>query len=145
MFQGITAFLTAKFRTILDSKLPASPPADGNIADRIAVDPTPTGKDERDSTFSTEDDRRKRQENDSFEQDTRERKRYAENAYGITQTWVGFLIVVTIAQMALKKTGLVLGREEFIAFVTTTTASVFGFWALVGRYLFPNKGDKSDK
>lgn len=65
-----------------------------------------------------------------------ERKRYADNAYGITQAWIGFLIVITIAQMALKPYGLVLETSAFITVFTTTTASIFGFWLLVGNYLF---------
>lgn len=80
--------------------------------------------------------RRERLKNDSDEQDMGERKRYATHAYSITQAWVGFLIVVTIAQMALKPWEMNLETAEYIAFVTTTTASVFGFWLLVGNYLF---------
>ena len=73
-----------------------------------------------------------------------ERKRYADNAYGITQAWIGFLIVVTIAQFSLKPIGLGLSEAAFITVFTTTTASIFGFWVLVGRYLFqPRNGTKS--
>ena len=35
-----------------------------------------------------------------------ERIRYASHAYGITQAWIGFLMVLTIAQMTLKPYGL---------------------------------------
>lgn len=74
--------------------------------------------------------------NDSDEQDMGERIRYASHAYGITQAWIGFLMVLTIAQMVLQplKTGL--SDTAFITVFTTTTASVFGFWLLVGQYLF---------
>lgn len=79
--------------------------------------------------------------NDSDQQDVFERKRYASHAYSITQAWVGFIIVITIAQMTLKPFGMTLETSEYIAFVTTTTASVFGFWLLVGNYLF-SRGNK---
>lgn len=81
-------------------------------------------------------------QNDSDQQDVFERKRYASHAYSITQAWIGFLIVVTIAQMALAPFGMSLKTAEYVAFVTTTTASVFGFWLLVGNYLFSRRGEK---
>jgi hypothetical protein len=111
--------------------------------EEIEIDRTPTPMEELE-TFDPERARAMRLRNDSDEQDMGERRRYAGNAYGITQTWVGFLIVLTFAQLCLKPLGLGLGREEFIAVFTTTTASVFGFWLLVGRYLFPDKSKKGD-
>ncbi|SMF68100.1 hypothetical protein [Allosphingosinicella indica] len=65
--------------------------------------------------------------------------RYADHAYGITQAWVGFLIVLTIAQFSLKPLGLGLSDGAFVAVFTTTTAAVFGFWLLVGKYLFRSR------
>lgn len=69
------------------------------------------------------------------------RKQYAEHAYRITEAWVGFLILISIGQFVCKPIGLGLGTTEFVTVVTTTTASVFGFWLLVGRYLFRRTGD----
>lgn len=68
------------------------------------------------------------------------REKFAEHAYGITQTWVGFLIVITLAQFLLKPIGFGLDYKEFIAVFTTTTAAVFGFGLLVGKFLFPTNG-----
>lgn len=65
-----------------------------------------------------------------------ERIRYASNAYGITQSWIGFLMVLTLAQFSLAPIKLGLSEAAFITVFTTTTASVFGFWLLVGQYLF---------
>lgn len=113
----------------------------GGNEETIEVDRTPTPEEEF-GTFDPEAARARKLRNDSDQQDMEERQRYAEHAYGITQAWVGFLIVLTFAQLSLKPLGLGLGREEFIAVFTTTTASVFGFWFLVGRYLFPEKGKK---
>lgn len=113
----------------------------GGGEDTIEIDRTPTPEEERD-VFDPEHARARKLRNDSDQQDMEERHRYAGYAYGITQAWVGFLIVLTFAQLSLKPLGLGLGREEFIGVFTTTTASVFGFWLLVGRYLFPDKGKK---
>jgi hypothetical protein len=84
--------------------------------------------------------RREKLLNDSDEQDMGERIRYANYAYGITQAWIGFLIVLTIMQFSLRPLGLGLSEAAFITVFTTTTASVFGFWLLVGNYLFKPKG-----
>lgn len=77
--------------------------------------------------------------NASDEQDMSERIRYADHAYGITQAWIGFLIVITIMQFCLKPMEMGLSHAAFITVFTTTTASIFGFWHLVGRYLFNYK------
>jgi hypothetical protein len=131
---------------------PASEPPAGPDADAAAPDPPqklieivsdPSAIDEADEIFSTEDERAKRLRNDSDEQDIAQRLRYAENAYKLTEAWVGFLILLTIGQWCGKILGYGLSAPEFITVFTTTTAAVFGFWALVGRYLFPDgKGRK---
>lgn len=54
----------------------------------------------------------------------------------MTRVWVLFLVVITLLQWISRLFGIGLQPEEFIAVVTTTTGSVFGFWWLVGRYLF---------
>lgn len=111
------------------------PPGDDGT---LELDRTPTSGEEQ-AFFQTEDERRKKIANDSDEQDMGERKRYADNAYGITQAWIGFLIVITIAQFSLKPIGMGLSEAAFITVFTTTTASIFGFWLLVGNYLFRSK------
>ena len=63
----------------------------------------------------------------------------------MAQLWVIFLISVTFVQLFLRIFERGLHDGEFIAVVTTTTASVFGFWWLVGRYLFPAAPEKEDK
>lgn len=111
-----------------------------NLNEEISVDRDPTF-DEEMGTFDPEEQRRKELENQSFQQDMGERIRYANNAYGITQAWIGFLIVITIMQFSLAPIKMGLSDPAFIAVFTTTTASIFGFWMLVGRYLFnPGNG-----
>lgn len=77
---------------------------------------------------------------ESKELAARHRERFAEIAYGIMQAWVGFLIVVVLAQISLRPLGLGLETGEFIAVVTSTTTAVFGFGFLVGNFLFPKGG-----
>lgn len=100
----------------------------------VEIDSTPSAREEAD--FFAHEAKAKALANESDEQDMRERIRYADNAYGITQAWIGFLIVVTFAQICLKPLGLGLSDTTFVTVFTTTTASIFGFWLLVGQYLF---------
>jgi hypothetical protein len=100
----------------------------------ISRDPSPL-----DEQHALEDHRGKKLRNDSEQQDMGERIRYASNAYGITQAWIVFLMVMTVAQLCLKPIGLGLTDAAFITVFTTTTASIFGFWLLVGNYLFRSR------
>ena len=101
----------------------------------VEVDRTPTREEEAD-VFRNQRERAAKLANDSDHQGMGERKRYADNAYGITQAWIGFLMVLTTAQFSLKPINMGLSDTAFITVFTTTTASVFGFWLLVGQYLF---------
>jgi hypothetical protein len=65
---------------------------------------------------------------------------YAKAALGILQAWVGFLMVVILAQMTFRMTGGGLHDGEFITTITTTTASIIAFTFIVARYLFPEGG-----
>ena len=110
----------------------------------IELDDTPTG-DEELLAMSNPDGYRKQLENHSYKQDIKERKAFADRAYGITQTWIGFLIVITISQFILGKSkDFGLTELEFNVVFTTTTASVFGFWLLVGKYLFRYKPETTE-
>ena len=108
--------------------------------ERVQIDRDPTPREES-LVFLNEEERKQRIKNDSDEQDMDHRARFAEHAYRLTEAWVGFLILISIGQFAAKPIGLGLGTTEFVTVVTTTTASVFGFWLLVGRYLFHRRDD----
>jgi hypothetical protein len=102
------------------------------------LSPNPTGEDERQNIFESEQEKLRRLSNLSFEQDINERKRYARRSYKITKYWVWFLMAMSVAQLLTRSIwGRGLQTPEFITVITTTTGSVFGFWWLVGRYLFP--------
>ena len=69
-----------------------------------------------------------------------QREVYAKAALGILQAWVGFLMVVIMAQITLRTLGTGLHDQEFIATITSTTASIIAFTFIVARYLFPEGG-----
>lgn len=75
-------------------------------------------------------------------QDMDERKLYADRAFAITLVWVFFLVGITVAQFFKGVFGL--SDAQFVTVVTTTTASVFGFMFLVGRYLHRQNGENDD-
>lgn len=68
------------------------------------------------------------------------REKFANHAYFITKIWIGFLMILTALQFFLKAYGFGLDYKEFIAVFSTTTAAVFGFGLLVGKFLFPVNG-----
>lgn len=112
-------------------------------AGKLFLDETPTGSEEEANLFQApvEDPsdlnpviKRERL------QDMSERIFYADRAFLVTLIWVSFLVVMTFSQMLLSIYDHGLSDIQFVTVVTTTTASVFGFWLLVGNYLHRNKG-----
>jgi hypothetical protein len=115
---------------------PASPPP--YSAGEETLSSNPTGEAELQNIFQSEQEKQRALANQSLAQDINERKRYARRSYKITKIWVWFLIGISMLQFVAKVwLGRGLETAEFIAVITSTTASVFGFWLLVGRYLFP--------
>ena len=108
--------------------------------DLIRIDPDPTPQEEADQDFEDPERTRRRLANRQLAQDIEERQRFSRYAYRITIGWIAFLFLLTAAELTAGFFGGGLASEEFIALVTTTTASVFGFWWLVGKYLF-DRGD----
>tara|TARA_B100000446_G_scaffold160992_1_gene160198 strand:+ start:57 stop:467 length:411 start_codon:yes stop_codon:yes gene_type:complete len=109
----------------------------GKDKKELLIDRHPTGAKEALEEFSSPEEEAKNLENRLRKQDLEQRKEYAERAYGLTQTWVGFIIVITVSQMTFSAMGIGhLESSEFIAVITTTTVTILGFWALVGRGLF---------
>lgn len=115
---------------------------DDETGELISLDRTPTGQEEEEYLFDdpVDDPTDLNSLLDSAEriQDMGERKKYANRAFAITVLWVGFLIVLPLLQMIFSIFGTGLTDAQFVTVITTTTAAVFGFWLLVGRYLFPS-------
>lgn len=114
----------------------------------IILDDTPTGAEEEENLFGEPiDDPRDLNTIISAQsrlQDMDERKIFADRSFLLALIWVIFLVIMPFFQMLVSKWGYGLSDNQFIAVVTTTTASVFGFWYLVGRYLFPNNNAKPE-
>ncbi|MGN6208119.1 hypothetical protein [Asticcacaulis sp.] len=106
----------------------------------VDLDETPTPEEESEE-FKTPDElkieeiRASRLKNSQFQDDMKARRKFANRAFGITIFWLIALVVFVSLQFT-KFFGFSLTEAEFITVVTTTTASVFGFWMLVGSYLF---------
>ena len=114
--------------------------------DLVYLDPTPTGEEEDELLFGEPISSPKdlnAQMLAERQQDMSERIHFADRAFLITLVWVFFLVALTFIQMIMSIWDKGLTNPQFVTVVTTTTASVFGFWTLVGRYLFPNKKDDS--
>lgn len=105
--------------------------------DEIPLDRNPDPEREM-LRFETPEEREKHLRNINLEQDINERRKFASRSFRLTYTWIIFIILSTIAQFVLNAIGRGLPVPDFIALITTTSAAVFGFWLLVGRYLFPS-------
>jgi hypothetical protein len=109
----------------------------------LLLDLTPTGQEEEENLFDTPVN----QPTDLNEQILRERVQdmgeriiFADRAFLLALIWVVFLVILPVLQLIFSIWGKGLSDVQFSTVITTTTASVFGFWYLVGRYLFPNNG-----
>lgn len=99
----------------------------------IEIDPNPTPEEEARVGFGDPVTERNRILNKYLEEDQKERKGYSKYAFRMTCGWISFLILIAFIQICLHK-GLT--QTEFVAVMTTTTASIFANWYLVGKYLF---------
>ena len=100
-----------------------------------------------------------RAELESYRQDTKERKKYAELIFWMVALWLGgiFLIILMVGfrTINIHTTSLMppfqvtqsefnleftLSNEVTIALITTTTINVAAFFLAVTKYLFPNRG-----
>ncbi len=105
--------------------------------DEIPLDKNPNPEREV-LRFETPEEREKHLRNVNLEQDINERRKFASRSFRLTYVWIIFIILSTITQFVLNAIGRGLPVPDFIALITTTSATVFGFWLLVGRYLFPS-------
>lgn len=77
--------------------------------------------------------------NADYRNDILEKKKFAKHAYRLNRIWIFFLIGVTVLQ-GTHLFGFHVDRWGFRTIFVSTTASVFGFALLVGKYLFPSNG-----
>jgi hypothetical protein len=115
-----------------------------NSSNEVILDDDPTQEEEEQAFSSTSYPTTPQDELNykSQDQDIKERKKFADRAYEITQLWIWFLVATTIAQFIFgKSTHWGLDNTTFNIIFTSATASVFGYWSLVGKYLFNTKKD----
>ncbi|MGR3410364.1 MAG: hypothetical protein ACU0DH_08105 [Paracoccus sp. (in: a-proteobacteria)] len=105
------------------------------------IDETPTGEEERTlflhpELLTSTKDTRDILERADYQSDILGKRDFSKFVLRVGSWWSLTLIAVVLCQgfgiFALK-------AEEFIAVVTTTTASVFGLAYVIGRYLFGSK------
>ena len=108
---------------------------ESETSDSIPLDRNPDARKEAEA-FATPEEKRKHLHNQDLQLDIDEKKKYATTTRYITCTWIAFVMISTVAQFVLGAFKIGLNRYEFIALITTTTGSIFGFWLVVGRYLF---------
>jgi len=77
----------------------------------------------------------KRLRNQDFHNDMAEKRRFARHAYLLNIAWILFLFAVTLLQ-GTRAFGFRLDEWGFRIIFVSTSASVFGFAYLVGKYLF---------
>ena len=106
--------------------------------DVVVLDTTPTGEEEDQNLFnnpvSSPTDLNAQILNER-RQDMSERLIFADRAFLVTLLWMGFLAALTLIQIIVSFWDSGLSDVQFGAVVTTTSASVFGYWYLVGKYL----------
>ena len=106
----------------------------------LVLEQHPSGDKEEEIVFGNPDTQAKHIKNESDKQDIEERRKFAQKAYCIAHTWMTFLIAIAFLQFLFGKSAFVgLTALEFNIVFTSASASVFGFWYLVGRYLFNTK------
>lgn len=99
----------------------------------IEVDKNSTPEVEAEETFTDWKEKKQQLKNKHRQQNQDERIKYSKCAFRLSWIWMVILAVFILAQFCFHK-GLT--QSEFITLLTTTTASIFGNWYLVGKYLF---------
>lgn len=125
-----------------------------DLTSQLDLDKTPSGQEEElaysepqiydPKMWQNPDVRRKLLANQDFENDIKEKQRFARFAYCVSGVWVVFLMIIVWCQAIPDWFGFELPEGTFGLVVGSLTLSVFGFAFLVGKYLFPEGGAKRD-
>ena len=105
----------------------------------VLIDETPTAEEEEDffeKAPQSIDDAKAWVDLRGKDQDIGERLLFHDRAFFVSVVWIVFLVLLPFVQMTFSVWGFGLSDAQFIAVVGSTTAAVFGFWLLVGKYLF---------
>lgn len=101
----------------------------------VELEASPKPEEEASRVFANVDERRKDLENERFRDLNKIRLEYVASARGLAETWIGFSIVMSIAQF-IKPYGMQLSDPAFVAIIATALGSVIALWAIVGRGVF---------
>ncbi|MEZ5823959.1 MAG: hypothetical protein R3C97_04235 [Geminicoccaceae bacterium] len=117
-----------------------------DLSDKWLLDDTPRSIEElhhfeNPELLLSSQDTRNVLENFDYRQDIIQKSWFSKFSYAISLPWCALLIFVIAAQGY--EGGWGVESAEFIAIVTTTTASVFGFAYVLGRYLYGSKAYQS--
>lgn len=114
-------------------------PETSNSADDkfIPIPRTPSASEEQ--KIFLLDAEKKRYQNHDLKSDIRLKRSYFSVTRKITRYWVCFIILASASQFVARWFNQGWEAPEFIALITTTTATLVGFWAIVGAYLFPKR------
>jgi len=117
----------------------------GNIiGDKKIFEQRPDKEEQFFAKLDQTDHEKKKLRNRRLEQDNRQSEEYASRAYKFARIWVIFIPLLIIFQFIGRSFHYGLEKEEFIVVVGSLTTSIFGFWYLVGRHLFPFGKEKDD-
>lgn len=141
--------ISAAWRLLRAQPPPNQTPVPQQTGGLFPIDRTPTAREEFEAfeeptiydpiQWSDPDVAAKQLRNEDFHNDIREKKRFAKHAYRLNHVWIFFLFLVTLLQ-GTHLFGFKLDEWGFRIIFVSTTATVFGFALLVGKYLFPSDG-----
>ncbi len=117
------------------------PPDDDEFID---ADRNPSPEKEARDLRNPEEIESSKLDNQEKKDNLKARADYAEKAYRLVWTWTSCVMIITLVQFIAKSSGNALHHSSFIALVVSTSGLMFGFWALVGRYLFPQSPKSKD-
>ena len=140
-----------KLTSLVWRKQKALSPRELIASGELPLDRTPTSEEEfaafdtpgvyRPEAIVDPDVQRRMLSNEDLANDIKEKKRFARHAYRLNWVWVFFLIVITILQ-GTHYIGFKLDQWSFNIVFGGVTTTVFGFAYLVGKYLFPGRGNE---
>jgi len=118
-----------------------SPSPKKEEGDFIPIDRNPSPEKEEKENFTLEEEHQ-RYKNHDLKSDIKLKRAYFSVTRKITRYWIGFIMIASLLQYCARLFEKGFVSTEFIALITTTTATLVGFWAIVGAYLFPRRGPK---
>ena len=104
------------------------------MAGEVELEKKPTPEEEAEF-FANPDGHKKILQNQRLRDFNRIRIDYVKSAKGLAETWIGFSIVISIAQF-IKPFGMHLSDPAFVAIIATALGSVIALWAIVGKGVF---------